>query len=377
MNIKDFKSGVYLPQFNYKSFSPAKVNFEWIWDDPKINILLEEANIKLGELNAFSLYVPDIDIFIYMHVLKEATTSSKIEGTKTEISDAVLKAEEITQEKKDDWGEVQNYVVAMNSAIEELKSIPLSTRVLKNAHKNLLHGVRGEHKTPGEFRTSQNWIGGASIKDAVFIPPVHNEVNELMSDLELFLHNNKINVPHLIKIAIGHYQFETIHPFLDGNGRLGRLLITLYLVSESLLHKPTLYLSEFFERNKSLYYDNLTFVRTANKLDQWIKFFLVAVIETSKKGIFTFKEILKLKEKIESEKIITLGKKVFNAKLLLNQLYKNPVVSSNDIKTLLNISTRASNGLLNDFIRLGILEEITGFKRNRLFSFKEYLNLFN
>ena len=376
MDLIDFKAGQYIQQYQYRSFSPSKVNLEWTWMDPKINTLLAEANKKLGELNAFSLYVPDIDFFITMHVIKEATTSSRIEGTRTGVDEALLSIDEIVPEKRDDWQEVQNYIRALNYSIDKLKNLPVSTRLLKDAHKILLEGVRGESKMPGEYRTSQNWIGGASLKDAVFIPPHHTEVSDLMGDLENFIHNDKIEVPHLIRIAIAHYQFETIHPFLDGNGRLGRLMITLYLVSTSLLHKPTLYLSDFFERRRSLYYDNLTFARTSNNLIQWIKFFLVAVIETSDKGISTFREILKLKENIEGVKMLSMGKRINNAKKLINYLYRKPLINVKNVENHLNITTKPANAIIQEFVKLGILEEVTGYKRNRLFLFKEYYKLF-
>lgn len=272
MKIEDFVSGKYLKQQHYKSFSPAKIKSSWIWEDVKINTLLSEANRKLGALDAFSQHVPDTNIFIEMHVVKEATKSSRIEGTQTEIEEAVKKESQIVPERRDDWQEVRNYIDAMNSSIERLKTLPVSTRLLKEAHKVLMRGVRGEHGSPGEFRTSQNWIGGATINDAVFVPPVHTEINELMGDLENFLHNSDIDVPVLIRAAIAHYQFETIHPFLDGNGRIGRLLITLYLVSSGVLTKPSLYLSDFFERHRTLYYDNINNVRVKNELAQWIKF---------------------------------------------------------------------------------------------------------
>ena len=376
MNLKNFKSGNYVKQYGYSSFSPSKINVEWTWDEPEINSLLAEANQKLGELNAFSLYAPDIDIFISMHVVKEATLSNRIEGTKTEIEDAVLEQKNIDPEKRDDWSEVQNYIESMNQTIKGLKKLPLSGRLLKEAHKTLMKGVRGKQKLPGEYRTSQNWIGGATLKDAAFVPPVHKEVPELMSDLEKFLHNKYIHVPHLIRIALAHYQFETIHPFLDGNGRVGRLLITLYLVSEELLEKPVLYLSYFFEKNKSLYYDNLSLVRKSNDLTQWVKFFLVAVIETSNKGIDTLKKILDLKEKIESEILDTFGKRIGKARILLNHLFRHPIVDSKAVSKLLKITQRPANEIINKFIELGILKEITGFKRNRLFEFEKYLNLF-
>ena len=296
MRIEDYNSGEYRQEYRYKSFIPTKINQEWVWTDSKINSLLSEANLMLGNLNAFSLYVPNIEVFIRMHVIKEATQSSRIEGTQTEMEEIILSEEDIQPERKDDRKEVQNYIEAMNSSISKLESLPISTRVLRDAHKILMQGVRGEGKHPGSFRTSQNWIGGATINDAVFVPPSHTELNELMGDLENFLHNENIDVPSLIKTAIIHYQFETIHPFLDGNGRIGRLLITLQLVSSGILKKPVLYISDYFEKHRTLYYDNLNGVRTNNNLGQWIKFFLVGVIETSKSGIQTMQSILKLKE---------------------------------------------------------------------------------
>ncbi|MCO6473189.1 MAG: Fic family protein [Melioribacteraceae bacterium] len=376
MDIAEFKSGQLIQQYQYKSFSPSKINNEWTWRDPKINTLLAEANIKLGEINAFSLYVPNIDFFISMHVIKEATTSSRIEGTKTNIDEALLSIDEIDPEKRDDWHEVQNYIHSLNYSIAKLKELPVSTRLLKEAHKILLSGVRGETKQPGQYRTSQNWIGGATLKDAVFIPPHHSEVSDLMNDLENFIHNETIDVPHLIRIAIIHYQFETIHPFLDGNGRLGRLLITLYLVSAGLLDKPTLYLSDFFEKKKSLYYDNLTFVRTSDNLAQWIKFFLVAVIETSDKGIQTFKEILRLKDEIEGKKLLSLGNRIQNGKTIVSHLYRKPIINVKEVEKILDVTTKPANRIIQDFVEMGILEEITGYKRNRLFLFKDYYKLF-
>ncbi len=376
MKIEEFKSGEYIRQYKYKSFSPTNVNDSWTWEDGKINTLLAEANRKLGALDAFSLHVPDIDIFIEMHVAKEATKSSKIEGTQTEIEETLKKSSEIAPERMDDWQEVSNYIEATNISIQKLKNLPVSTRLLKEAHKLLMKGVRGELRNPGEYRASQNWIGGATINDATYIPPVHTEVNELMGNLESFLHNDQIDVPVLIRAGIAHYQFETIHPFLDGNGRIGRLLITLYLVSSGMLIKPSLYLSDYFERNRTLYYDNLNNVRKLNQLAQWIKFFLVGIIETSNKGIDTFKSILKLKQQIEDNKLTTLGKKLPTAKRLIKYLYGKPVVTAQDVLDELKVSLPTANSLLSDFENLKILKEKTGWKRNREFEFTEYLNLF-
>jgi Fic family protein len=375
MKLEEYTSGTYRPQFQYESFSPSPINTSWTWDDPSINTRLEEATRSLAELNAYSLIVPDIDLFTQMHIIKEANNSSRIEGTQTEMEEALLAANQISPEKRNDWQEVQNYITALNTAIAELEQLPLSIRVLKHTHAILMDSVRGEHKTPGEFRISQNWIGGTNLKNAVFIPPHYNEVPGLMGDLEKFWHNDNIEVPHLIRIALSHYQFETIHPFLDGNGRIGRLLITLYLVDKKLLKKPSLYLSDFLERNRGAYYDALTTVRVSNNMGHWIKFFLTAVIETASKGKNTFESILKLRADCE-QKIITLGKKAGKGRLLLLSLYKHPVVQVNEAAKILALTHPSTNSLINDFQRLGILEEITKYKRNRIFVFKDYVNLF-
>ncbi|WP_219929600.1 Fic family protein [Achromobacter pulmonis] len=265
MKFEEFRAGAPKQQYQYMSFEPELVNHQWSWDDPAITTLLEKATQALGELNAFSLIVPEIDLFIRMHVIKEAQKSSRIEGTQTGMDEALMSEDQIQPEKRDDWREVRNYIDALNGAIADLANLPLSNRMLRDAHRILMQGVRGEHKQPGEFRISQNWIGGSNLTDAVFIPAHPTSVPDLMGDLELFWHNEEIHVPHLIRAAISHYQFETIHPFLDGNGRIGRLLITLYLVSHGILSKPSLYLSDFFERNRAAYYDALMRVRASKE----------------------------------------------------------------------------------------------------------------
>ena len=376
MNLRDFKSGKLRQEYQYKSFIPEKINHTFTWDDPQVNIMLEDATRALGELNAFTMIVPNVDMFIQMHITKEANTSSKIEGTRTEIDEVLVSKDQIDPEKRDDWQEVRNYISAMNTAVKELDSLPISNRLIKNIHGILLDSVRGETKLPGEFRRSQNWIGGASLATAYFIPPHHEKVNDLMSDLEKFLHNEEIFVPHLIKIAIAHYQFETIHPFLDGNGRIGRLLITLYLVGNGLLKKPSLYLSDFIERNKSAYYEALTRVRTDNDIIHWIKFFLEAVIDTANSGVETFKQILELKN--EMDNIVTIfGKKGRNANLLIQFLYQKPIISVADIVEPLNISKQTANLLIRDFEKNNILKEITGYERNKLYAFEKYLNIYS
>lgn len=375
MKFETFKAGRWQQRYQYKSFEPALVNHAWTWEDATINTLLESANRALGELNAFSLIVPDVDLFIQMHVTKEAQTSSRIEGTQTDMGEALMSEDQIPAEKRDDWREVRNYIDAVNTAIDELKNLPLSNRLLKQTHSILMQGARGQHKQPGEFRTSQNWIGGSSLLDASFIPPHQDNVPALMGDLEQFWHNDTIVVPHLIRIAISHYQFETIHPFLDGNGRIGRLLIPLYLVSHGLLVKPSLYLSDFFERNRGAYYDALMQVRASHDLIHWVRFFLQGVAETATKGSRVFQLILRLRTEVE-QKILSLGKRAPNARAALDLLYRQPLVTAVDMERALSISTPTANALIRDLQKLDILTEITGQLRGRNYAFEPYLNLF-
>jgi Fic family protein len=375
MKFETFTAGHWHPRYQYKSFEPVPVNHEWTWEDPGINNLLEQATQALGELNAFSLIVPDIDLFIQMHVVKEAQTSSKIEGTQTGIDEALMSEEQIRPEKRDDWREVRNYIEAVNTATTELQILPLSNRLLKRTHAILLQGVRGEHKQPGEFRRSQNWIGGSSLSDASFIPPHQDGVSELMSDLEKFWHNEEILVPHLVRIAISHYQFETIHPFLDGNGRIGRLLIPLYLINHGLLAKPSLYLSDFFEKNRTSYYDALMKVRVGNDLVHWVRFFLNGIAKTAVKGRDVFRQILVLRTESE-QAIMDMGKRAPTARQALNVLYRQPVLAAADLEKGLEISTPTANKLIKSLIERQILVEMTGQQRGRVYAFERYLNLF-
>lgn len=375
MQVEQFRSGQWLQQYQYKSFSPTPINCEWQWLDPQLNTLLERASRALAELNALSLMVPDVDLFIRMHIAKEANTSSRIEGTQTQMDEALMRKEQVAPEKRDDWQEVQNYIEAINTAVEDLKQLPLSIRLLKQTHAVLMQGVRGDHKMPGEFRTSQNWIGGSNLNNAVFVPPHPSEVPDLMGDLEKFWHNEQVQVPDLIRIALSHYQFETIHPFLDGNGRIGRLLITLYLVDKGLLHKPALYLSDFFERNRGAYYDALTVVRSSNDLLHWLRFFLTAVVETATSSKNTFMAIMTLRHEVEHQ-ILSLGKRAENAKKLLLHLYQRPMVSIGDVSEILDVTHPSAAALVKQLESLDILVETTGYGRNRLYLFQRYFDLF-
>ena len=372
--MKSFRSGVYVNQGTYKSFQPNTLCRNWVIDNMEVLSLLSNADRYLGRLDMYSEYV-DINLFIQTHIVKEVTQSSKIEGTQTNMEEAFLNEPDIQNEKRDDWEEVQNYILAMNETIKMLQTLPFSNRLIRQAHKILMSSVRGRHKQPGEFRKNQNWIGGTTLNDAVFVPPAHTEIANLMSDIEFFANNQDDHIPDLIKIALIHYQFETIHPFLDGNGRTGRLLITLYLVNKGILKRPVLYLSDFFERHRMLYFDNLTRVRTHNDLAQWLKFFLTGIIETAQKGVDTLNAIMQLKQEVEV-KTDKIGKRGSDAKILLNALYKKPIISPAETATIINKTPQTAYTLISDLEREGILKEITGAQRNKLYLYEPYINLF-
>lgn len=373
--MKQFKAGHWIKQKDYKSFQPEFINRPWLIDDMEVQKLLSQADRELGRLDMFSEHVPNIDMFISMHVIKEATQSSKIEGTQTNIEDALLEREDVDIEKRDDWEEVNNYIHAMKQAIDSLEKVPFSTRLIKQTHKTLLQGVRGKHKLPGDFRRSQNWIGGATLNDATFIPPVHSTIGELMGDLENFVHNDDWYLPDLLKVAVMHYQFETIHPFLDGNGRVGRLLITLYLVEKGILKQPVLYLSDFFEKHKDLYYDNLMRVRNHDDIKQWFKFFLSGVIETAKNGVQTFDHILQLKSRIENA-VNENSKRSSQIIKVLDSLYEKPVTNAQSIAKLVDVSMVTAYKIASEMEQMDILKEVTGEKRGKMYLFIEYIQLF-
>jgi Fic family protein len=375
-NISEFISGAYIPQYQYKSFRPEPILYDWVVDDPEVIALLSDADRALGSLNAYAQLVPDVDFFIQMHITKEATTSSRIEGTRTNMEEALVKEEDISPERRDDWEEVHNYIEAINYSIGRLKDLPISNRLIRETHRELMKGVRGENKNPGEYRRSQNWIG-ATLRDATYVPPHYEEIDGYMADFEKFLNDETIHTPPLIRMAILHYQFETIHPFLDGNGRMGRLLMTLYLVEKGLMIKPALYLSDFFEHHRTYYYDNLHRVRTHNDMVQWLKFFLVGIIETASSSIKTFQEILKLKERIEKDVLPLFKSRQRTALEVMGLLYRKPVVSVKYLMDSTSMNYASANRMINDLVKFKILNELDPpVSRSRFFLFDDYMKLF-
>lgn len=372
--MKDFKAGQFRKQQGYRTFMPNLIHKSWEIDSMKIIQLLSRADRQLGRLDMYSSYV-HLDLYSSMHIAKEATQSSKIEGTQTSMEEAFMRKEELAKERRDDWQEVQNYILAMREAMTLLDRLPFSTRLIKRCHGVLMTGVRGQFKRPGEYRKSQNWIGGSAPSNAVFVPPPHQEIAGLMSDLEKFANDSTNFLPDLLKIALIHYQFETIHPFLDGNGRVGRLLITLYLMNQGILKEPILYLSDYLEHHRSQYYDKLMQVRQHDAINDWFIFFLKGIVETAERGIRTFDGILQLEQSLD-ERFAVLGGRASDARKVVQQLYSNPIIDANGVERVIEKSAVSAYKLIADLEKLGVLEETTGAQRGRLYLFREYLELF-
>lgn len=343
---------------------------------PSVSKQMQDAALALGEFSSLIKRLPNADLFIRAYTKKEAVLSSRIEGTQADISDAFKEESEVAVEKRDDWGEVNAYIRAMNTAIERLNTLPVCNRLITQTHKILLSQTRGKNKAPGEFRISQNWIGGSHPNNAHFVPPSPECVADLMGDLEKFIQHKSHQLPELISAALIHYQFETIHPFLDGNGRLGRMLISLYLLERGILTAPILYISTFLEKKRKNYYAALDKAREGTDgLLKWVSFFLDAVEHTAKDGISVTQQIIKSQDDLKNKVAYELGKKSEKGHQLLDHLYHNPVISAKEIQEGLSFSPQVSHSLLQSFMELNILTEVTGQKRNRLFVFDEYFSI--
>jgi len=365
------RAGKYITQpTGYKAFipSPLPPKPPIIWDT-ELQQVLSQADIALGRLDGIATILPNPDLFVAQYVRKEAVLSSQIEGTRATLLD--IFDFESTGEMAKDVDEVVNYIRAMNKGLKRLKTLPVSLRLIIKIHEELLKGVRGEHRTPGEFRTSQNWIGppGSTIHNAVFIPPPPHDMQTALSDLEKFIHK-KNNLPILVKNALIHGQFETIHPFLDGNGRVGRLLITFLLVHNDILKQPLLYVSYYFKQNRQEYYDRLNNIRNKGDWEGWLKFFLRGVYEISKQSTEAAQKILALQER-DRARIAHSP----NGLKLLNHLFMNPLITTHEIRRLTGISHATAGRLVKQMIKLGILNEITGYARNRKFLYKDYFDI--
>ena len=367
------RAGFFIKQASgYSSFQPKKLP-----PSPPINIdsemikLLSDADRKLGRLDGITQILPNPDLFVAMYVRKEAVLSSQIEGTQASLTDVLKNSD---SEKRLDIEEVVNYVSAMNYGLKRLEHIPLSLRLIKEIHEKLLMGVRGSNRNPGEFRASQNWIGpaGCNLENAVFVPPTVDDMKDALADLESFMHEDD-DIPSLVKIALIHAQFESIHPFLDGNGRIGRLLITFWLCTTGILSKPLLYLSYYFKKNRSEYYDRLMAIRKNGDWEGWIKFFLKGIAEVADESTNSAKLIIKLKDHCTE---LLSNDKNHNSMKLLDLLFENPYVNKKLVSVFLEVSYPTASSLIDNFLNLSILTDASpNQQRNKEYCFSEYINI--
>lgn len=375
------RAGRYVSQpTGYRAFIPAPLP-----PDPALDLsgeltgLLSQADRALGRLDGSVLTLPNPDLFVFMYVRKEAVLSSQIEGTQSSLQDLLAaEAQLFDQNLPRDVDEVVNYVRAMNHGLARLAELPISVRLIREIHAELMRGVRGGRLQPGELRTSQNWIGpaGCTLNTAAFVPPPHHVVPEALGELETFLHRED-GLPPLVKIAMAHVQFETIHPFLDGNGRVGRLLITYLLTERGVLHKPVLYLSHYFKRHRQEYYEHLQAVRERGAWEAWLVFFLRGVIEVAAEAAETARRILHLREQHRTAITEQLGRAAGNGHKVLESLFDRPIVAVNDVRKMTGTTYPAANSLVSRLVELGVLSEMTGNARNRRYRYAPYIALFN
>ena len=373
------RAGRYVVQpQGYRAFMPAPLPPEPpVRVEGQLQALLSQADQALGRLDGSIQTLPDPDLFVFMYVRKEAVLSSQIEGTQSSLQDVLAAEARIrTPGRAQDTGEVINYVTAINYGLKRLETLPISSRLIREIHKKLLHGVRGSRMQPGELRTSQNWIGpaGCTLREATFVPPPHREVPNVLGELESFLHGPS-ELPTLLQIGLVHAQFETIHPFLDGNGRVGRLLITFLLCERGILLQPVLYLSHFFKQHRSEYYERLQAVRDTGDWEGWLAFFLRGVAEVSAEATNTVWRVLTLREEHRSLVTEQFGLAAANGHRVLEQLYRRPFLTVGEVQEIAGIAYPAANRLVARLVEIGVLQEITGNRRNRVFLYRPYMQV--
>lgn len=380
MALSSFRSGRYVRQLEgYRAFLPQGLPPDppIIYDDEML-ALLSAADRALGRLDGSTDALPNPDLFVFMYVRREAALSSQIEGTQASLIDLLeFEAQAAEPDRPVDVEEIVSYVAAMNYGLERLADLPVSLRLIREIHERLLAGVRGSERTPGEFRRSQNWIGppGCTLTDATYVPPPVAEMKDALGQWESFIHDER-PIPVLVKVGLAHAQFETIHPFLDGNGRVGRLLITFLLVENDVLGRPLLYLSHFFKQHRQSYYDHLQGIRDDGAWEAWLRFFLRGVAEVAKEATDTARRIVAMREEHRSLITSNLGRGAGRGLTLLETLYFRPIVSVNTVMTITDLSFARANGLVQQMVGLGLLRETTGRRRNRVFAYEPYMALF-
>ena len=378
--ISASRAGQYVEQIEgYKAFIPNPLPpIPEIIMDQEMWSLLSQADRALGRLDGATDALPNPDLFVFMYVRKEAVLSSQIEGTQASLIDVLeFESQALEPDNPQDVTEVVNYIASINYGLERLRHLPVSLRLIREIHQELMKDVRGAERNPGEFRRTQNWIGpgGCSLAEATYVPPPPHDMLQSLDNLEKFLHSPQ-PMPTLIKVGLAHAQFETIHPFLDGNGRTGRLLITFLLCEQNILQRPLLYISYYFKKYRSEYYDRLQAVRDRGNWEGWLKFFLRGVYEVAQEAAATARKIVNLKEEHRQLLLNNMGRRSGNAIALLESLYFRPIFKVEHAEEITNLSYPNANTLIKDLSDLGILKEITGQKRNRAFSYEPYLDVF-
>ncbi|NEO37386.1 MAG: Fic family protein [Moorea sp. SIOASIH] len=374
------RAGQYVDQLSgYKAFIPNPLPpvSDIIMDDEMLQ-LLSQADRALGRLDGSTDALPNPDLFVFMYVRKEAVLSSQIEGTQASLIDVLeFESQTLEPDNPQEVAEVVNYIAAINHGLERLNHLPVCLRLIREIHQKLMQGVRGSERDPGEFRSSQNWIGpeGCSLKNATYVPPPPHEMKQALDNLEKFLHDSK-PIPALLKIGLAHAQFETVHPFLDGNGRTGRLLITFLLCEQNILKRPLLYISYYFKKYRSEYYDRLQAVRDSGNWEGWLKFFLRGVYEVAQEASATARKIVTMKEEHHQLLLNKMGNRAGQAIVLLDRLYFQPMITIEHVQEIIQRTYPNANKLVNNLCDVGLLQEITGQKRNRVFAYAPYLDIF-
>lgn len=374
------RAGRYVSQpTGYRAYEPAPLPpVPPVVLDGELQRLLSAADLALGRLDGSVLTLPNPDLFVFMYVRREAVLSSQIEGTQSSLQDLLAAEAQMLDQVPHDVDEVVNYVRAMNHGLARLPKLPVSVRLIREIHAELLKGTRGGRLQPGELRTSQNWIGpaGCTLATATFVPPPPHVVPEALGALELYLHRDG-DLPPLIKIALAHVQFETIHPFLDGNGRVGRLLITFLLTEGGILQKPVLYLSHYFKQHRQEYYDRLQAVRDRGEWEAWLRFFLRGIVEVAAQSADTARRILQMREEHRMAITARFGRAAGNGHRVLESLFDRPIVSVADVQRLIGTTYAAANTTVSRLEEVGVLQEVTGHARNRRFRYAPYIELFD
>lgn len=376
MKLEGYKAGMFMRMNEYSAFILSKINYDWSWEDSKLSKLSADVSGQIGEINGYSKLLPNIDDYVNMLIAIEANKTSKIEGTDIKLEETLLELSDIEPEKNESWERVQKYIEATNYAVKQVADgEKIGTKLLREIHGVLLKGEKGEQRNLGKLRTMQTWVGGDTPANAIYVPPPHTEIVECLSDFEQFVENENTDTPDVVKVAMLHYQFESIHPFASGNGRIGRMIVPLYLQSKGMLDKSCLFVSEYLEKNKALYFGKLANVRTNSDIIGWIIFFLEVMLETAKLTNERLKKLSELKEEMD-DVVMNMPVKPDNAKKVVDMLYKEPIVDIARLGNLSGVKEGTMRTIINSLLDKGIVSKTRGVNKNKIIVFKKFTDIF-